>query len=168
MGVVRPAGARYHRARPRNPDPMNTLLQKKEELLAHLLLLPDALARLEFLMDEARAAPALPPEECTEERRVEGCLSNLWFAGACRGGRCEFRCEADSLVVKSIAGLLCRFYSDAAPADILALDPSFLREAGITEHLSTNRRNALTRVWARIKSCAESARAEAGDRDGHG
>ena len=140
---------------------MNSLEPRKDALLADLLLLPDPLARLEYLIDEARAMPALPPDACTEERRVEGCMSNLWFAGECRDGRCHFQCEADSLVVKSIAGLLCRFYSDAPPADILALDPSFLREAGITEHLSTNRRNALTKVWARIKALAESAQGAA-------
>ena len=86
--------------------------------------------------------------------RIEGCLSNLWFVAEYRDGRCYFLCQADSLVVKSIAGLLCRFYSGATPAAILALDPSFLREAGISEHLSSNRRNALTKVWSRIRACA--------------
>lgn len=134
---------------------MSSLVQKKEALLADLLLFPDALARLEYLIDEARAMEPLPAAHCTEENRIQGCMSNLWFVGAFRDGRCHFACEADSLVVKSIAGLLCRFYSNATPAEILTLDPSFLREAGITEHLSTNRRNALTKVWGRIKAFAE-------------
>jgi cysteine desulfuration protein SufE len=136
---------------------MTSLNDKKDELLAELALFPDPLARLEYLIDEARAMESLPPDLCTEDRLVEGCMSNLWFLAERRDGRCWFRCQADSLVVKSIAGLLCRFYSGAAPAEILALDPSFLREAGITEHLSTNRRNALTKVWSRIRTCAESA-----------
>jgi cysteine desulfuration protein SufE len=136
---------------------MTPLSQKKDELIAELLLFPDALARLDYLIDEARAMEALPPELCTEENRVQGCMSNLWFVADTRDGRCYFRCEADSLVVKSIAGLLCRFYSGATPAEILAHDPSFLREAGITEHLSSNRRNALTKVWDRIRTTAEKA-----------
>jgi cysteine desulfuration protein SufE len=82
-------------------------------------------------------------------------MSNLWLVPELRDGRCWFQCDADSVVVKSIAHLLCSFYSDTAPADILALDPSFLRAAGITEHLSSNRRNALTRVWGLIRSFAE-------------
>ena len=107
-------------------------------------------------MDCARARPALAAPYQTEENRVEGCLSNLWIRPEFREGRCWFPCEADSLVVKSIAGLLCDFYSDARPADILDLDPSFLREAGITQHLSANRRNALTRVWGLIRRFAET------------
>ena len=69
-------------------------------------------------------------------------------------GRCWFHCDADSVVVKSVAGLLCELYSDLPPADILSVDPSFLREAGITAHLTAHRRNALTRVWGLIRNFA--------------
>lgn len=133
---------------------MNPLLSRRDHLLADLQLWPDPHARLEYLMDLARERPALAPEFQTDEFRLEGCLSNLWIRPEFRAGRCWFPCEADSLVVKSIAGLLCEFYSDATPADILALDPTFLKEAGITQHLSSNRRNALTRVWGVIKTFA--------------
>lgn len=139
---------------------MSELATRKRELLDELSAFGDPMARLEYLIDLAREMDSLPPEQCTEENRVQGCMSNLWFTAEVRDGRCWFRCQADSMVVKSIAGLLCRFYSGATPEDILAHDPSFLREAGISEHLSANRRNALTKVWARIKACAESARAE--------
>lgn len=134
--------------------PLNPLLTRRDELLADLQLWPDAHARLEYLMDLARERPALAAEFQIEELRVEGCISNLWIRPEFRDGRCWFPCDADSMVVKSIAGLLCAFYSDAAPADILALDPTFLKEAGITQHLSSNRRNALTRVWGVIRNFA--------------
>lgn len=133
---------------------MNALLDRRDRLLDDLRLWPDAHARLDYLMDLARARPELDPSFQTEDFRVEGCMSNLWVRPHFRDGRCWFTCAADSLVVKSIAGLLCEFYSDAAPADIMALDPSFLKEAGIAQHLSSNRRNALTRVWALIKDFA--------------
>ncbi len=136
--------------------PFAELEEKKNALLGDLQFLPDAYARLEYLVDEARDMESLPADLCTEENRIEGCLSNLWFVAVFRDGRCHFQCQADSLVVKSIAGLLCRFYSGATPEAILNLDPSFLREAGISEHLSSNRRNALTRVWSRIRACAEA------------
>ena len=133
---------------------MSALAERRDELLAELQLLPEANARLEYLIDCARAAPPMDPALKTEDHLVPGCMSNLWLVPELRDGRCWFRCDADSLVVKSIAHLLCSFYSDAAPADILALDPSFLRAAGITEHLSSNRRNALTRVWGLIRNFA--------------
>jgi cysteine desulfuration protein SufE len=58
-------------------------------------------------------------------------------------------------VVKAIAGLLCDFYSGHAPAEILAHNPDFLAPLGITQHLTPNRRNALAKVWERIRQFAE-------------
>jgi len=63
-------------------------------------------------------------------------------------------CDSDSLVVKAIAGLLCDFYSGQPPAEILAHDPRFLAPLGITQHLTPNRRNALAKIWERIRQFA--------------
>ena len=60
------------------------------------------------------------------------------------------------MVVKSIAGLLCEIYDGATPQEILEHPPEFLAEAGVTSHLSANRRNALTQVWKKIRAFAEA------------
>lgn len=135
---------------------MQSLNEKKAVLLDELALFPDAHARLEHLIELVRDRPPLPAEFRTETFRVEGCLSNLWIVPDFHDGCCHFPYEADSLVVKSVAGLLCDFYSGATPAEILALPPEFLRDAGITQHLSSNRRNALSRVWTIIRRFAEA------------
>jgi cysteine desulfuration protein SufE len=87
---------------------------------------------------------------------VSGCLAKLWLVAEFHAGRCVFACDSDSLVVKAIAGLLCEFYSGHAPAEILAHDPQFLAPLGITQHLTPNRRNALSKVWDRIRQFAEA------------
>lgn len=135
---------------------MNRLAQRRDDLAHSLLAWPDAHARLGHLVDEARRRDPLPAQDRTDANLVPGCMANLWVVAAFRDGRCRFRCDSDSLVVKSIATLLCDFYSDAEPREILALDPSFLQSAGITQHLSANRRNALSRVWDIIRAFASS------------
>ncbi|MDX2081405.1 MAG: SufE family protein, partial [Terrimicrobiaceae bacterium] len=45
-------------------------------------------------------------------------------------------------------------YSGAPPEEILKLEPSFLAQAGITQHLSQNRKNGLGRVWQKIQRFA--------------
>lgn len=129
------------------------LIERRAALLADLADLADDL-RWDWLIERVRVRPALPAADRTEAARVPGCLSNLWIVPSFAAGRCHFRCDADSVVVKAVAGLLCDFYSDAPPAEIVALDPSFLREAGITAHLTSHRRNALTKVWALIRDFA--------------
>ena len=131
-----------------------SLDEKKTDLLERLNYLPTPQDRLMYVMDLAKKQPNLTPEFRTEEYRVEGCLSNLWFVPRMEGGRCFFECDADSQIVKAIARLLTDFYSGAEPAEILRRDPSFLSEAGITQHLSPNRRNGLSRLWEKISGFA--------------
>ncbi|HUR46065.1 MAG TPA: SufE family protein [Candidatus Saccharimonadales bacterium] len=141
-----------------------TLLEKQRELLAALAAIKDGQERFAWLIHKGKSQAALPATLKTPENRVEGCLSNLWFVPEFRDGRCWFESDADSLIVKSIAGLLCDFYSGSHPREILKLDPSFLGEVGINQHLTPNRRNSLSRVWTRIygfaSECLESAAKE--------
>lgn len=122
-------------------------------LVRELSALPGYQARLEHLMEKARRAE-VDPALRVPENEIPGCTAQLWIACEHRAGRCRFTADSDSIVVKAIAMLLCDFYSDAAPREILSVDPSFLRDAGVVEHLSANRRNALSKVWERIRTFA--------------
>jgi len=135
-----------------------TLAAKRQALLDELNAFRDPQARLAHVVGRGRAMPALPAELKAEAFAVPGCLARLWLVPDFRDGRCWFRCESDSAVVKGIAGLLCEFYSGHAPAEIVTCEPSFLREAGITQHLTPNRRHGLARVWERIRAFAEAQR----------
>lgn len=114
-------------------SPVMTLAQKQAALAADLAAFPNVQQRLAWLVEQARRRPLLPAELRTAAHRVPGCLSRLWFVPEFRDGRCHFRAESDSLIVKSIAGLLCEFYSGHAPEEILAHDPGFLGEFGISQ-----------------------------------
>lgn len=133
--------------------------EKIQTILDDLLAFTDPLDRLEYLIDRARAMPPLPDTAKTEENRIEGCMARLWMTSKFEDKTCRFQSDSDSMVVKSIAALLCDIYDGATPQEILEHSPDFLAEAGITSHLSANRRNALTRVWARIRVFAEQHRA---------
>ncbi|HEY5042595.1 MAG TPA: SufE family protein [Verrucomicrobiae bacterium] len=112
--------------------------------------------RLAFLVEKAKRRPPPAPELRVEENLIPGCLAKLWFVAEFCDGKCFFDCDSDSLVVKAVAGLLCEFYSGHAPAEIVAHDPKFLAPFGITQHLTPNRRNALSKVWERIRQFAEA------------
>ncbi len=131
------------------------LADKQRDLLATLSRLRDPQERLAWLVDQARGRQPLPAELRTEDRRVHGCTARLWLACELHEGTCHFRCDSDSLIVKSIAGLLCDFYSGASPADIARTPPEFLAQVGVDHHLTPNRRNALGRVWETIRDFAQ-------------
>ena len=131
-----------------------TLAEKKQELIDDLSLLPSAQDRLMYVVDRAKKSPALPEELRNAETRVEGCLSNLWFIPEYKEGKCYFRVDADSHIVRGIAVVLAEFYSGHPPAEILQNDPAFLSTVGITQHLSPNRRSGLSRLWEKIRGFA--------------
>lgn len=137
-----------------------TLAAKRDALLAQLRGFRHSQERLQWLVEEARLRPPLAAELKSEAFRVPGCLANLWLVAESRGGRCHFQCDSDSQIVRAVAGLLCDFYSGQKPAEILELPPDFLEQVGINQHLTTNRRNVLSRVWERIRGFAEEQRAE--------
>jgi cysteine desulfuration protein SufE len=138
-----------------------SLATRKARLLQELSRLQNSQDRLAWLVDQARKRPLLEAALRTDAHRVEGCLSRLWLVREFRQGRCHFRCESDSLIVKAIAGLLCDLYTGQPPDEILTLDPGFLAEVGITQHLTPNRRNALARVWELIRAFAAEHQASA-------
>jgi cysteine desulfuration protein SufE len=142
------------------------LAEKKLQLTAELAALKSGQDRLALLVERARKQPPLASEGRTAEHLVPGCLAKLWFIPNYEDGLCYFACDSDSLVVKAIAGLLCEFYSGHAPAEILAHDPQFLAPLGITQHLTPNRRNALAKVWDRIREFAQNTAEKQGSRDG--
>jgi cysteine desulfuration protein SufE len=130
------------------------LAEKQQQLIAELAALKNGQDRLALLVERAKKLPSMPGELRVEKNLIPGCLAKLWFVVEFRDGNGFFACDSDSLVVKAIAGLLCEFYSGHAPAEILAHSPEFLAPLGITQHLTPNRRNALAKIWERIRQFA--------------
>lgn len=135
-----------------------SLAAKEVELLAALAPLRTAQDRLAWLVEQARQRPLLPAELRTEDRRVEGCLSKLWFVPEYRDGRCWFRTESDSLIVKAVAGVLADFFNGQTAAEIVAHPAGLVARLGIQQHLTTNRRAGLARVEEKIRDFAAGKR----------
>jgi cysteine desulfuration protein SufE len=133
-----------------------TLAQKQSDLTRQLTVFKNGQDRLAYLVEQAKKFPALPLTQRVDGNLLPGCLAKLWFVAEFRAEKCFFLCDSDSLVVKAIAALLCDFYSAQTPADILTHNPEFLAPLGITQHLTSNRRNALGKIWERIRAFAEA------------
>ena len=130
------------------------MAEKQRQLTAVLGALKTAQDRLGYVVARGRTAPPLAAEFKTEAFRMEGCLAKVWFVPEFADGRCQFRADSESAVVKGIAVLLCDFYSGQSPAEIAQTSPDFLEEWGITQHLTPNRRNSLGKIWQSMQSYA--------------
>jgi cysteine desulfuration protein SufE len=134
-----------------------TLAEKQQQLIEDLAIIDDPQERLSLVVDRARKRPPLAEAERTEAYRVKGCISQAWIVGELRDGRCYFRCDADSPLVRGLLVLLCDLYGDAVPSEIIATEPELLEKLGLARNLSPTRLNGLRSVRAAIKAFAESA-----------
>jgi cysteine desulfuration protein SufE len=133
-----------------------TMAEKQRQLTAALAAFKTAQDRLGFVVGCGRNTPPLEPQFKTDAFRVEGCLAKVWFVPEFAEGRCQFRADSDSAVVKGIAVLLCDFYSGQPPEAVVQSSPAFLEDLGITQHLTPNRRNSLGKIWQNMQAFARA------------
>ena len=126
-------------------------------MIEDLTIIDDPQERLSLVVDRARKRPPLTEAERTEAHRVKGCISQAWLVGERRDGRCYFRCDADSPLVRGLVVLLCDLYSDATPAAIVATEPVLIEDLGLARNLSPTRLNGLRSVRAAIRDFASTA-----------
>lgn len=110
--------------------------------------------RYKELIKIGRDLHSYPEDKRDEKYKVKGCQSQVWLYPEFKDGRVYFSADSDAVLVKGIVGLLVSVYSDATPEEILSTKPDFLKEVGITEHLSMNRSNGLAAMMKQMQMYA--------------
>jgi cysteine desulfuration protein SufE len=131
-----------------------TFAEKHQSLAKEMARYKTPQDRLAHVIQIGRKAPGLPEDYKTPERKLEGCLSNLWLRAEHREGACYFASDSDSAIVKGLAAIICNLFSGEAPEQILRADLTPLREAGLWQQLTPNRRTGLARMVDKIHDFA--------------
>lgn len=134
---------------------MSSISERKASLLAELHRFTDKDERFRYLVEKGRNLPVLPESLKIETFQVKGCISRAWLVPQIKGEQLSFMADSEAMIVKGIIALVLQVYSGSSAHEILELNPDFLSEAGVTEHLSMNRRNGLVNVLAMIRNYAE-------------
>ncbi len=129
--------------------------EKRDQIVEELIPFEDHLERLTYVIDRAKDLPGLTDDYKVDTFLIKGCVSQLWIFPSFKDGKCFFQADSEASITKGTASLLCDLYSDEEPEDIVRLEPDFLSDVGITQHLSPNRRNGLTGVREKIKAYAQ-------------
>jgi len=107
--------------------------------------------RYKLLIELGKDLAPLPEDKKLEKFKVKGCQSQVWLVPEQREGLIYFLADSDAILVKGIIGLLVKVYSGRTPDEILSTSPDFLKDVGITEHLSMNRSNGLAAMMKQIQ-----------------
>ena len=133
---------------------MKTIAQKEEEILAEFAQFATIDLKYEHLFQLGLNLPHLDPSVKTEENKVEGCQSKLWFHLSFQQGCATLAAESDSLVINGIAALIVRMVDGCTPEEIQKLDFEFIDRLSIWK-LASTRNNGLLAMLAHIKKQAE-------------
>lgn len=124
------------------------------QIKARFLKFKDWEDRYKELITLGKELSSYPEEKREDKYKVKGCQSQVWLYPEFKDGRVYFYGDSDAVLVKGIVGLLINVYSDATPDEIISTKPEFLKDVGITEHLSMNRSNGLASMMKQMQMYA--------------
>lgn len=128
-----------------------TINEIQDEIIEEFSDFDDWMDRYQLLIDMGSEQEPLPAQYKTEQNLIDGCQSRVWLQADLVDGRIRFRAESDALIVKGIVALLVRVLDNQTPQDILDADLYFIKEIGLTEHLSPTRSNGLLAMLKQMK-----------------
>nr|WP_218946733.1 MULTISPECIES: SufE family protein [Stenotrophomonas] len=112
--------------------------------------------RYQYLIDLGRKLPAFPEAWKTEEHRLLGCQSMVWIVPEGNAQSLRFHAISDSAIVSGLIFLALRVYSGRTAQEILATEPSYIQDIGLSRHLSPTRSNGVAAMLAFIRETAQA------------
>lgn len=131
------------------------LAEKLQRVVDDLAVVDDPQERLAVIVDRNKKIAPLPANERTDANRVRGCVSIVWLIGELREGRCFFRSDAESPVVRGLVGFLSDFFNGATVTEIATSELEPLDALDLTRNLSPTRRNGLAAARQAIRAFAQ-------------
>ncbi len=135
----------------------NEVAAAQRDVVEEFSFLDDWVQRYQYLIDLGRRLPPFPDALRTEENRIRGCQSQVWFVPRRAGDRLEFEAVSDAAIVSGLIAVLLRIYSGKRPREILDTPPDFVRELGLETHLSPTRSTGLHSMLEAIRRFATAA-----------
>lgn len=132
----------------------NEVQQAQREIIEEFALFDDWMGRYEYLIDLGKELPEFPEDWRTDDNKIRGCQSQVWFHTELEDGRMQFQGISDAAIVSGLIAVLMKVYGNRYPQDILDSTPGFIGEIGFDEHLSPTRSNGLHAMLASLHARA--------------
>ena len=128
----------------------------KQSIVDEFSLFDSWVDRYEYIVELGKQLSGLPEECRTDQYKVKGCQSQVWFRAREDSGQVIFDADSDAMIVRGLIALLLRVYSGRLPSEILATPPNFFDTIELGSHLSGNRANGLAAMVNHIQAYARS------------
>lgn len=140
---------------------MMTIDEVQQEIIDEFSIFSDWMDKYAYIIEQGNNLPMLDDKYKTPENIIKGCQSRVWLQADDKNGRLEFQTESDALIVKGLLALVIRVFNNRTYDEILSADLRFIKEIGLTDHLSPTRSNGLVSVIKQIQFYAMAYKAKA-------
>ena len=138
-----------------------TIQDKQDEIISEFSEIDDWMDRYGYIIDLGNSLPPIAEELKTPDRLIEGCQSRVWLdATLTPEGRVQYTADSDAIIVKGIISLLVSVLNDHTPDEILNADLHFIKDIGLSEHLSPTRSNGLVAMLKQMRAYAAAYKAK--------
>lgn len=103
----------------------------------------DGEERLMHLIDLAKRPTSLPEELRTDDRKVNGCMSQIWVDVGLQNELVSVYYDSDAMITKGITSVVADCFSGIPLEEAKAIQKEDFEKLGIKELLSMQRRNGL-------------------------
>jgi cysteine desulfuration protein SufE len=132
-----------------------TPAENEKALIEAYSLIPDAHERMSAIVSSC-GGTGISAADRREEDLVPGCVSRVWLTGTVEAGVLHLCWDADSPLVKGLAGLVCQVYHGTLPTGAASHRTGILAGLQLDRQLSPTRLNGLENVGHRIQQIAAS------------
>lgn len=139
---------------------MQTINEIQQEIIDEFSIYDDWMDKYAIIIEQGNALETLDEKDKTPGNIIEGCQSRVWLQSDYRDGRLWFQAESDAIIVKGLLALVLRVFNGRTPDEIIGTDLRFMKEIGLTEHLSPTRSNGLLSVIKQIRFYAIAYKAK--------
>ena len=116
----------------------------------------DPKRRYEYVLWLAKKLKPMPAEEQTEDRKVKGCVSQVFVRGSLDQGVMHWQGDSDALITKGLLALLIQGLEGLTPAQVQAVDPEFISATGLHASLTPSRANGFLNIFRMMQSQAQT------------
>ena len=139
---------------------MQTINDIQQEIIDEFSVFEDWMDKYSLIIEYGNSLNPLEDKYKTPGNIIEGCQSRVWLQTDYRDGKLYFQDESDAIIVKGLLALVLRIFSGRTPYEIIDTDLRFMKEIGLTDHLSPTRSNGLLSVLKQIRYYAIALKAK--------
>lgn len=123
----------------------------QQEIIDEFSVFSDWMDKYALIIEQGNSLEPLDDKYKTPENIIKGCQSRVWLQTDYRDGKLHFQAESDAVIVKGLLAMVLRVFNNRTPYEIINADLRFMKEIGLTEHLSPTRSNGLLSVIKQIR-----------------